>query len=299
MQLDKTRLVVRERSYVELLDLALLVIRHHALVWAALLVIGTAPMIALNAWLLYEWVQYFVEASLVGSPEAESGFGYVCVMVAMILVEAPLATAPITLMLGQVMFQDRLDARQLVSDLVGSLPQLLAAVLYRFVLLLPVLAVLYVPEDGQWVASLIVITGLIYLVRVAGRPHLSEIILLERNSWRRRNRDDISTARRNKDLHQRYAGELIGHWLTTVFLAGCLSVCGWYAIRAARGVMTNRWLLDETMWSVYLQVAIWLVLGYFTVVRYLGYLNLRIRTEGWEVELALRAEAARLEQKLA
>ncbi len=43
-----------------------------------------------------------------------------------------------------------------------------------------------------------------------------------------------------------------------------------------------------------LQVAMWLVAVYFTAVRFLGYLDQRIRNEGWEVELFLRAERDRL-----
>jgi hypothetical protein len=46
-------------------------------------------------------------------------------------------------------------------------------------------------------------------------------------------------------------------------------------------------------------MALWSVLGYFTVVRYLSYLDLRIRTEGWEVELLMRAEGERLTRQLA
>ncbi|HXT57762.1 MAG TPA: hypothetical protein VN699_03965, partial [Pirellulales bacterium] len=57
--------------------------------------------------------------------------------------------------------------------------------------------------------------------------------------------------------------------------------------------------VDRTMYTVYLQGAIWLVVGYFAVVRFLSYLDLRIRTEGWEVELIMRAEAARLTRQLA
>ena len=38
---------------------------------------------------------------------------------------------------------------------------------------------------------------------------------------------------------------------------------------------------------------LWMVAAYFTVVRFLGYLDLRIRREGWEVELLMRAELDR------
>ena len=34
--------------------------------------------------------------------------------------------------------------------------------------------------------------------------------------------------------------------------------------------------------------------GFFRVVRFLSYLDLRIRHEGWEVELLMRAESLRL-----
>jgi hypothetical protein len=47
-----------------------------------------------------------------------------------------------------------------------------------------------------------------------------------------------------------------------------------------------------------LPVVLWIVGGYMTVVRFLGYLDLRIRREGWEVELTMRAEAARLARQL-
>ena len=41
-------------------------------------------------------------------------------------------------------------------------------------------------------------------------------------------------------------------------------------------------------------LALWLVVAYFSVVRFLSYLDIRIRREGWEVELVMRAENQRL-----
>ncbi len=40
--------------------------------------------------------------------------------------------------------------------------------------------------------------------------------------------------------------------------------------------------------------AFWVVIAFYSVVRYLDYLDLRIRYEGWEVELLMRAEAAKM-----
>jgi hypothetical protein len=42
---------------------------------------------------------------------------------------------------------------------------------------------------------------------------------------------------------------------------------------------------------------LWLVAAYFSVVRFLAYLDLRIKHEGWEVELLMRAEGLRLAGK--
>jgi hypothetical protein len=52
MQFDQMRIAVRERSYLELLDLALVVIRAHAGAWVALSLLGLLPFAAFNYWLL-------------------------------------------------------------------------------------------------------------------------------------------------------------------------------------------------------------------------------------------------------
>ena len=52
MQLDDYRIAIRERNYLDLLDLALRVVRAHALPLLAAFVVGVAPFMLLNAWLL-------------------------------------------------------------------------------------------------------------------------------------------------------------------------------------------------------------------------------------------------------
>ncbi len=58
--------------------------------------------------------------------------------------------------------------------------------------------------------------------------------------------------------------------------------------------LTGYWTTELVTFRVLLPLAGWLVLGYFAVVRFLAYLDLRIRREGWEVELTLRSEADQL-----
>ena len=52
MSPDQTLVVIRERSYLDLLDLALVVVRRRPLVLAAWLALGAAPWVALDVWLL-------------------------------------------------------------------------------------------------------------------------------------------------------------------------------------------------------------------------------------------------------
>ena len=60
------------------------------------------------------------------------------------------------------------------------------------------------------------------------------------------------------------------------------------------GALISDW--DASPLKVYIlyPLVLWHVVGFFAVAGYLGYLNLRIRHEGWEVELLMKAEGARL-----
>ena len=74
-------------------------------------------------------------------------------------------------------------------------------------------------------------------------------------------------------------------------------------LRLALALVRRRRLADEWEWNgvvftFYYPLALWIVVGFFAVARFLGYLDLRMRREGWEVELMMRAEAARLERQL-
>jgi len=56
--------------------------------------------------------------------------------------------------------------------------------------------------------------------------------------------------------------------------------------------------LDQPMYTTYYQLLLWSIVGYTAVLRFLSYLNLRIRREGWDVELQVRAERARLARQV-
>ena len=270
VQFDKTHIAIRERSFLELLDLALRVVQAHFGPLCLTLAVGALPFALLNHWLLAGWLHEGLDSNY-----AEKGvFTYLYLLALLVIWEMPLAAAPTTLYLGLALFHEKPSARQIAGDLLRSSPQLfLCQVILRG---------LCIPLVITW------------FVLFAVWPYLNEIILLERNPLRRNNKVLLSTFGRNSNLHSSNGGELFGRWVISTAIGAVWIGALWCSTWYLRGELTGNWSFDRPMYTVYLQLAIWPVLGYFTVVRYLSYLDFRIKSEGWEVELRMRAEAARL-----
>ena len=118
MTYDRTLIVIRERSFLDLLDLALVVVRDRPVVLGLTALVGIAPFAALNVWLLS------ADRSLSG------------LWIPLLLMEAPWATAPLTLVLGDLMFGVRPRPGRIVKTLVVSFPALfLTQFLVRGILL--------------------------------------------------------------------------------------------------------------------------------------------------------------------
>ncbi len=126
------------------------------------------------------------------------------------------------------------------------------------------------------------------------RPYLNEIILLERNPYRATDGSPITISRRSSKLHGPNSGDLFGRWLgsapVAVLLTLALVATCWFLI----GTFSNDWDWGPVFVHVVVPLSMWVIATYMTVVRFLSYLDLRIRREGWEVELKIRAEAARI-----
>ncbi|HUT90353.1 MAG TPA: hypothetical protein VMY37_12705 [Thermoguttaceae bacterium] len=271
LQLDKTRIAIRERAYVDILDLALRVIRVHAGPLVLAFAAGVAPMLLLNGWLLAGYAELDFEWTF--------PFVYPFYMVLLIFLEAPLATAPATLYLGKATFTDRPEPREILREFRESLPQLL---IYQGLL-------------GVWHFRW---------------TYLNEVILLDRNPMRRRAAGGVSTLERSRVLHKVQNVDTASRSLPALIVGGTLFIAIWASIFIVRGMLLGQWGLVGFLWALfsgqwewsflkpmftfYFQLSIWIVVCYFTVVRFLTYLDLRIRREGWEVELWMRAERARL-----
>jgi hypothetical protein len=268
VQLDQARIAICERTWLENLDLALHVAGRHGGRLVASALAGILPFALLNHWLLgWQAGDVFLQENW--------GLTWYWAML-LVMIEAPLATAPLTLYLGQALFVDRPNGGRIARDLVSCLPQLfLLQVLLRTLLIVPLIT---------WIIPYVL------------WPYLNEVILLERNPLVGRP-GQISTLARNGLLHRGNAGEFFLRGLGTMILAPLLIV----ALYVTQQVLLELLLGVETgpvADAATFQAVLWIVVVYFTVARFLGYLDQRIRNEGWEVELFLRAQRERLTRQI-
>ncbi|REK06805.1 MAG: hypothetical protein DWQ37_22455 [Planctomycetota bacterium] len=264
MQFDQARIAIRERSWLDNLDLALQVIRTHFKAVCVLAAWGVLPLVAMNYAMLY--------VLLSGDLSEEATFEMVWWSLVAVLFEAPLATAPVTLYLGQALFDAHPSGRKVARDLLACLPQLF---LFQFLL-----------------RGLLFVMVLSAVIPYALWPYLNEVILLERNPLSARG-GQLSTMKRSSVLHRGKSGDYIARGLAAAFFGGLLVVALYVTqsmvLRVLFGV-SEGW----TARVLALQGVLWIVAVFFTVVRFLSYLDQRIRSEGWEVELFLRAQRERM-----
>lgn len=249
MAVDRTLVQIRERSYLDILDLALVVIRHRPITLGLAALLGIAPWALLNAWIL-----------------AEVEEGRAVVHLWSIVLEAPFATAPLTIVLGGIMFGSTPRPRQVIGTLLRQLvPMLLYQFLLRSILL------------GSMVLA--------WLIPVR-QVFMNEVLLLERGKWRR-------AWSRCTDLSSDRGGELFGQWMTQMTFGGLFVLAFWFAtgqvMSVVQGELTWGYSDADFVFNAWVFVGIWIAVAFFAIVRFLTYIDQRIRLEGWEVELRLRA----------
>jgi hypothetical protein len=267
MQLDQARIAIHERSWSDNLDLALHVITRHAAPLALWALAGVLPLALVNDALVSATVDDFQEGAFA------SGAYW---LVLLVMIEAPLATAFVTVFLGRALFTDSPRAAEVARDTSASLPQVLLLGVLPRIALIPLLVTWMLPF-GIW-------------------PYLNEVILLERNPLQGRP-GQLSTLRRSRLLHAGGSGEFMLQGVLAMCIAGLLIFAIYFT---EEFLIQNLFGLESDMavqW-IELQIALWLVVVYFTVVRFLNYLGQRIRHEGWEVELFLRAEREHLTRQM-
>jgi hypothetical protein len=245
---------IREREMIDLFDLALVVVRRRPLAIAAASLAGVAPFAALNAGVAATWPSLPWLGLL------------------LIVFEAPLATAPLTVVLGGLMFGDRPRPGQVASAIARR-----AFALAFFAGLLRALML----------GTLVLIPFL--LERLS---FVDEVILLE-------NCPAGKVMKRGAALGRGFTGESMARAILQIALGGMFMVSAWWSASKLAEALFDELTLEALpqgpySWAV-LHAAAWTAVAFFGVVRFLAYLDQRIKLEGWAVELRLRAAGAALE----
>lgn len=271
MRLDRVQVAVRPRGVLECLDLALLVCGRRPLGVAVAAVLGAVPMILLNRLV-------FAGAEGDGSLQA---------LMLLTAVELPWAAAPLTLFLGQAVFSGRFTAaswRTCLGAAGGAIgPMLLYQTLAR---------------------GLAFVTCVGPLLWVPAAYYLGPVILLERGRTARVMGRCLSLSRVSLDRILLLllidaavlgVGWLAGVWFLETFISlwqgGALAD----VLRAAFDPFAEDG--DAALAAVQAfvswpsQIAFWAAAMLVTAYRFFTYLDTRIRHEGWDVELKLRAPA--------
>jgi hypothetical protein len=286
MQLDRTRVAIRERGMLDICDLALRVTREFSPPLIGMLALGILPFAVINWWLI-GWMAV---------DPAPSTFGrYVWYMLLLVYIEAPLATVAATLYLGDAMFLQTPTLSQVGKTLARLAGRLFVCQgLIRGVI--PALLLAYTLSPAQFLPAdfLLPIIALYLVIMRSTRPYINEIIVLEQNPLFARDSRETTIGRRVARLHGFHAGELMGRYLVSAALCLLLGISVVLGLWFVQGTLLGDWVWSGVMMHAGLPAAMWIVAGYMAVVRYLAYLDLRTRREGWAVELQLRAEGVRL-----
>lgn len=296
MQLDRTNVVIRARTLSEIGDLALILIRCYP--GAAILgfAVGALPWALLNL-LLIGWIPlpHFIEGMHDEQMNAALS-RYVFLMISLVILQTPIAGVFTTMLIGRIVFERQVSWKDAWTDLRSTFWRWfwVLGVLRGPIPLMLVLA----SNWGQELAigrEIFFPIGCIMLAgfQRGGYPFMPEILLLERCPLRTRAPDVITARRRSAALHGPLTGELIGRFLTVALMLGVLFLAVLYTLGWARGVLFGWWDWSLVVYEVFVPVSLWAVAGLSVLIRFLSYLDARIRLEGWEVDLAVRAEAQR------
>ena len=302
MQLDRTEIVVRARSALELFDLSLQVLKRHGWAIALTSAVFGVPLLVLDglatAWILNE--DTLLMAERLGNPLAMMRWRHAWHVTTLFILQFPLISLPTTIYLGNRIFYHDIPLRTLLRRLwpiAGRWLLILGVV--RLGLVGPMLEPFVDRQQPFDIAIelwfFIFATGAALLTRGLG-PFAPEILGLELCPLRSRAAGAITYRMRSRALHRYTSSENIPRFLGATFF-GMLLLFMLLAVQMfAIGASTGNWSWNAWFDFVGLPLSLWAVGLFLAVFRFLSYLDNRIRLEGWEIELRLKAEAARLEQ---
>lgn len=303
MQLDKTAIAITQRNLDELLDLSLAVLRKYGLMLLKPAVLGVLPFLLLNALLLWSRT---VTGNSIPEPQRWSHLQFIALMAILVYVQSPVAMSGVTMVLGNTMFGIPSTPKETLGTLrKQSLPVLWILAVLRCVF--PMIAVVALLEFATFDRVFAETVGffwvclfalLIFAVR-SFRPFAPEILLLERCPIFRKKSEPSKTqltyGMRSSRLHgangELFSITLFSGMVGSIFLL-ILNLVFSFLVGSLFGTWSWGWWMDLFFYPL----SLWLVAFWGTIVRFLVYMNMRIRGEGWELELRLKAEAKRIQE---
>ena len=302
MQLDRTEIVIRARSALELLDLSLLVLKKHAVQIAVTSALLGLPLLVLDvicvAWMLGE--DTLLVAERMDDPLGAMRWRHSAHLIALFVMQFPLISLPTTVFLGNQIFYEPMPIRKLLRRL--------WPIAGRSVLVLGILRLglaglvleLFVNADVafDWLIEFWLLFGLaaVGIIFRAGWPFAPEIIGLELCPLRSHQADQISYAARSRNLHRLLMTDHVARFIGAASFSSLLFLTLISGQLFIMGASTGDWQWNWWFDHVSLPLTMWFVGLFMAVFRFLSYLDSRIRLEGWEIELRLKAEAARMAQ---
>ena len=292
MQFDQTSIAIRERSSLEVFDLAANVLVRHLQPIMVLLFLNAMPFVVLD----YCLIGWMTDVSF----SVELSTAYYVAVIALIVSQAQLGTCLITIFMGRVMFLEEHSIWTVLKQFLKRLPYFLYSQGILRVALFPVLVAMFTsPRDGEE-AYLMAFLGLPVIAFVgslvrAMRPFVPEVIYLEQTPLRSRS-DLPSLSQRSRNLHMLAAASITMQSVLILLFAHLLLFSIHSVFVMADSMFSIRANSDISLQPFYILISGWLVAGFFAVVRFLMYIDVRIRQEGWSVDLKFRSENTLLRQ---
>lgn len=300
MQLDRTEIVIKQRPGLELFDLSLLLLKRHW--WQVILTSSLlgVPLLALDVFAV--WWMLGEEASLAAenfsNPRQVMWNRHTSHLVLLFVLQFQLISLPTTVFLGNVIFYEKMPIGKLIQRLLPIAWRTLFALgILRFGLINLLLvwfinrSVWFDPATEIWM--LFIFSSIALLLR-ASWPFAPEILGLECCKLKASTGNELSYWQRSKGLHNALASENFGRFILAVVFSISLTLMIVGTALFFQGLFSGYWLWNAWFDHLILPLSLWMVGWFMSVFRFLAYLDSRIRLEGWEIELQMRAESVRL-----
>lgn len=253
MDISRTRVVLRQRAVVDIVDLAVRFVAEH---WLSYLKVSCAvvPPFFLGSWLV----------GRMAGPVWAWGFA---------VFASFFAATPFTLLASRLVFDDDVRVGSVVKGAFALTPKLFVIRVMTVMVGSVGLVLFFFP--GVWVLTLMLFAG--------------EVVSLERMGFG-------AAASRSARLARREAGQAVPALVLLVLVHALVVIVvdsGGRALVTALLESTAPVSLWESGWSPLSLLGYWLFVPYAATGRFFTYLDVRTRSEGWDIQTRFSAIATR------